>query len=103
MPCVRIATGVWGAGSEMKLIEAVQSALVAAFRIPEGDRDVVLDLYGEKDFPAVLDHAGQRAAAIRGIRGSAQIQVPGADHFFAGMEGELVRRVRQFLDARLKP
>jgi phenylpyruvate tautomerase PptA (4-oxalocrotonate tautomerase family) len=47
MPCVRIATGAWAAGSEMKLIEAVQSALVAAFKIPEGDRDVVLDLYGE--------------------------------------------------------
>jgi phenylpyruvate tautomerase PptA (4-oxalocrotonate tautomerase family) len=47
MPCVRIATGEWAAGSEMKLIEAVQSALVAAFRIPAGDRDVVLDLYGE--------------------------------------------------------
>jgi hypothetical protein len=47
MPCVRIATGKWAAGSEMKLIEAVQTALVAAFRIPEGDRDVVLDLYGE--------------------------------------------------------
>ena len=48
MPCVRIATGVWAAGSEMKLIEAVQSALVAAFSVPEGDRDVVLDLYSEK-------------------------------------------------------
>ena len=63
----------------------------------------VLDLYGENDFPVVLDHARQRAAAIRGIRGSGQMQVAGADHFFAGMEGELVRRVRQFLDARLTP
>ncbi len=47
MPCVRIATGKWAAGSGMKLIEAVQSALVLAFRIPEGDRDVVLDLYDD--------------------------------------------------------
>ena len=47
MPCVRIATGTWAEGSEMKLIEAVQSALVAAFKIPQSDRDVVLDLYGE--------------------------------------------------------
>jgi phenylpyruvate tautomerase PptA (4-oxalocrotonate tautomerase family) len=31
----------------MKLIEAVQSALVDAFKIPAGDRDVVLDLYEE--------------------------------------------------------
>lgn len=45
MPSVRIATGTWAAGIEMKLIEAVQSALVTAFKIPEWDRDVVLDLY----------------------------------------------------------
>jgi phenylpyruvate tautomerase PptA (4-oxalocrotonate tautomerase family) len=44
---VRIATGTWATGSEMKLIEAAQSALVAAFRIPEADRDVVLDLYDQ--------------------------------------------------------
>jgi hypothetical protein len=47
MPCVRIATGLWATGQETQLIEAVQSALVSAFRIPEGDRDVVLDLYPE--------------------------------------------------------
>lgn len=45
MPCVRIATGTWAAGIEMQLIEAVQTALVSAFKIPEWDRDVVLDLY----------------------------------------------------------
>lgn len=47
MPCVRIATGTWAVGCEMKLIEAVQTALVAAFNIPEWDRDVVLDIYGD--------------------------------------------------------
>ncbi len=45
MPCVRIATGTWAELQAMALIEAVQAALVSAFRIPEGDRDVVLDLY----------------------------------------------------------
>ncbi|MGE0726102.1 MAG: tautomerase family protein [Alphaproteobacteria bacterium] len=48
MPCVRISTGLWAVGREAALIAAVQSALVGAFRIPEGDRDVVLDLYGEE-------------------------------------------------------
>jgi hypothetical protein len=62
----------------------------------------VLDLYGEKDLPLVLENADKRAAAIQGVRGSAQIQVAGADHFFAGLENELARRTRQFLDARLK-
>ena len=46
MPCVRIATGEWVVGRELELIEAVQAALVTAFRIPESDRDVVLDVYG---------------------------------------------------------
>lgn len=69
----------------------------ATFKAP------VLDLYGEKDLPAVVDNAEKRAAAIKAVRGSGQVRVAGADHFFAGMENELVRQVRQFLDARLKP
>jgi pimeloyl-ACP methyl ester carboxylesterase len=68
----------------------------ATFKVP------VLDLYGEKDLPAVLDGAPKRAAAIRGIRGSGQVQVAGAGHFFTGKEDELVRQVRFFLDHRLK-
>ncbi len=47
MPCVRITTGKWAEGLENELMEAVQSALVSAFKIPESDRDVVLDLYDE--------------------------------------------------------
>jgi phenylpyruvate tautomerase PptA (4-oxalocrotonate tautomerase family) len=47
MPCVRIAIGLWSAGPELALIDAVQSALVAVFRLPEVDRDVVVDLYGD--------------------------------------------------------
>ncbi len=47
MPCVRIATGRWAENCSLQLIEAVQSALVSAFKIPEWDRDVVLDLYDE--------------------------------------------------------
>ena len=73
------------------------------FTVPPTFTAPVLDLYGEKDLPAVLDAAPRRAAAIRGIRGSGQVQVAAADHFFTGMESELVRRVRQFLDIRLRP
>lgn len=47
MPSTRIATGVWAKGSERRIIEAVQSALVATLKIPDWDRDVVLDLYDE--------------------------------------------------------
>jgi alpha-beta hydrolase superfamily lysophospholipase len=62
----------------------------------------VLDLYGERDFPDVLKAAEARAGALARIKGAAQIQVAGADHFFAGRESELVKQVRQFLDLRLK-
>jgi dienelactone hydrolase len=62
----------------------------------------VLDLYGEKDLPAVLGGAAKRAAEIRNIRGSGQVQVAGAEHFFTGKEDELVKQVKLFLDHRLR-
>lgn len=65
---------------------------------PDTFKAPVLDLMGEKDLPAVLDNAAKRAAAISKIRGSAQVSVAGADHFFNGMENELVRNVKLFLD-----
>lgn len=80
----------------------VAIGLSGEITLPEKFRAPVLDLYGEKDRPGVLEAAARRAAALRGIRGSGQIQVAGADHFFTGLEGELGRQVRQFLDARLK-
>jgi pimeloyl-ACP methyl ester carboxylesterase len=80
----------------------VAIGIAGEFTQAEAFRAPVLDLYGEKDYPGVLESAAARAAAIRKVRGSGQMQVAGADHFFAGMEGELVRRVRQFLDSRLR-
>lgn len=72
------------------------AAETASVKIP------VLDLYGEKDYPAVLENAAKRAALLRTIRGSAQVEVAGADHFFAGREDELVRQVGFFLARRLR-
>lgn len=80
----------------------VAIGILGGFIEPAISRVPVLDLYGENDFPVVLESAAKRAAVIRKIRGSGQVQVAGADHFFAGMENELVRQVRQFLDARLQ-
>jgi alpha/beta superfamily hydrolase len=70
--------------------------------LPQEFRTPVFDLYGENDWPAVLDGAAKRTAALRAIRGSGQMQVAGADHFFTDAEGELTRQVRQFLEVRLK-
>jgi predicted alpha/beta-hydrolase family hydrolase len=80
----------------------VAIGLPGEFTDPATFKAPVFDLYGERDFAAVLDSAANRAAAIRSIRGSGQMQVAGADHFFAGLENELVHRVKQFLDSRLK-
>jgi alpha/beta superfamily hydrolase len=68
------------------------------FAQPQALAAPVLDIFGEQDYPAVLAKAGQRAEAIRRIRGSGQISVAGADHFFTGRENELVRHVKLFLD-----
>ena len=54
------------------------------------------------DFAAVRDNSVLRAQSLQRVRGSAQIEVPDADHFFAGYESVLVARVKLFLDQRLR-
>ena len=80
----------------------VAIGLSGEYTKPEMFKAPVLDLYGEKDLPAVLEAAAIRANAIRNIRGSAQISVAGADHFFNGLDNELLRNVRLFLDRATK-
>ena len=59
----------------------------------------VLDLYGSRDMAAVLDSVDRRARAARkaGNSGYRQRGVEGADHFFVGMQDELVRIVYGWL------
>lgn len=99
----RMADYFLGHAREPGIDAWVAIGILGEFSDPAALRVPVLDLYGEKDFPAVLDSARRRADALRKVRGSGQVQVSGADHFFEGMEAELVQRVRQFLDARLRP
>ena len=68
------------------------------YQQPETFKAPILDIFGEKDFPVVLRHAAERANVIQRVRGSSQIQAPGADHYFNGAESELVRHVKRFLD-----
>ncbi len=65
---------------------------------PETFKAPVLDIYGEKDFPVVLKNAALRADSIKRVRGSGQMSIAGADHYFNGAETELVRHVKRFLD-----
>jgi pimeloyl-ACP methyl ester carboxylesterase len=51
----------------------------------------VLDVYGERDNPAVLESAPARRATRQAI-------IRGADHFYAGKEDELARVLRGFID-----
>ena len=60
----------------------------------------VLDLYGDDDLPGVLETADARkTAAVHNARYSQQV-IHGANHFFDGMEDELISAVadwaRQF-------
>lgn len=47
MPVTRIVTGDWARGREIEVIEAVQSAMLTTLKIPDWDRDVTVDTYGE--------------------------------------------------------
>jgi pimeloyl-ACP methyl ester carboxylesterase len=60
----------------------------------------VFDLYGSRDLDAVRDSATARAKAARsaGNTNYRQNEVEGADHFFVGLDDELVRRIRGWLD-----
>jgi pimeloyl-ACP methyl ester carboxylesterase len=78
------------------------ASVPAEFIEPGKLRLPVLDIYGERDFPEVLQKAGARAATLKTLKGSAQIEVSGADHYFAGSEAELVKQVRQFLDRKFR-
>ena len=60
----------------------------------------VLDIYGERDLPPVLQNADARAAILAKLKGSAQIEVAGSDHYFNGSEKTLIQHIRLFLDRR---
>lgn len=59
----------------------------------------VLDLYGSRDLDQVVASAETRARAARKAPNPdfRQITVEGADHFFVGVEDELIRRVYGWL------
>ncbi|MGH8616178.1 MAG: alpha/beta fold hydrolase [Burkholderiales bacterium] len=58
----------------------------------------VLDLYAERDYPPLVQNAEKRAGDIRLLRGSAQVEVAGANHLFDGREAQMVGHVRTWLD-----
>ena len=59
----------------------------------------VLDVYGDKDLPAVLAAAPARREALQRLPGSRQSVIAGADHFYTGREDKLAGAIRGFIDA----
>ena len=62
-----------------------------------GVRFPILDIYAEKDFDVVLQGAAARAKVLRGLKGSRQAMVYGADHHFARKSKEVAALIDQLL------
>ena len=110
----RIAVVAHSMGARMMLdyLKRNPSAPLAAWvplAISDGDLSglprtafPVFDVYAEKDFDMVLAKKNERAAVLRGVPGSKQVMVFGADHFFAGKEKELAMLLAELLAPTLK-
>jgi pimeloyl-ACP methyl ester carboxylesterase len=61
-----------------------------------------LDLYGENDLPEVKASAAVRRLALLGRSASRQQVMPTADHFYTGLDDELVSAVADYLKANFK-
>ncbi|HLS86416.1 MAG TPA: DUF3530 family protein [Burkholderiales bacterium] len=59
----------------------------------------VLDVYGERDLPAVLASAAERQKTVKALPGSRQQVIAGADHFYTNQEQKLAGVIRDFLGA----
>jgi alpha/beta superfamily hydrolase len=62
----------------------------------------VFDLYGGNDLPQVKVNAAIRKKALVGKPGSTQQMMPLADHFYTGLDKELVTAVVDYLNANFK-
>lgn len=56
----------------------------------------VLDVQGDADLPAVLQHAEARRRVAESTAGGRQLTIRGADHFYAGRHAELVAAIASF-------
>lgn len=85
-----IAIGMSGGDADPQLDTTVQLQKV---KLP------ILDIYGSRDLDTVLNAVQARAAAMRkaGNTQYRQLEITGADHFFVGVEDELVRRTYGWL------
>jgi pimeloyl-ACP methyl ester carboxylesterase len=59
----------------------------------------ILDIYGSRDLPLVLESVKARLRAARKLENSSyqQVEIEGADHFFTGVEDDLLARARAWM------
>jgi len=59
----------------------------------------LLDIYGSQDLRSILDTVKQRQQALRhaGNENYRQVSVLGADHFFNGLDADLIRHIKGWL------
>ncbi len=88
-----------GLSADPKEPEAGTLGALARIRTP------TLDLYGSRDLNNVLGSVVQRAQAARraGNPLYEQVEAPGADHFFRGLDDDLVSRVAAWLHRETQP
>jgi pimeloyl-ACP methyl ester carboxylesterase len=63
----------------------------------------VLDVYGARDWSVTIVGADERRRQIERIRGSEQVVVDGAMHFFEDRQDALIKVIVRFLDNVLRP
>ena len=69
-----------------------KSLLPSTIKLP------VLDIYGEQDYPAVVQNASKRQSTIRNTdKRSIQVTIPAADHFFNGKEADVAQQILSWL------
>jgi len=75
------------------VVELDNSKYLANINLP------ILDLYGSQDLDGVLGTRQQRQQAARkaGNENYKQVEVSGANHFYHGLEAELIRQVKSWL------
>jgi hypothetical protein len=56
----------------------------------------VLDVQGDADLPAVLQHAAARKRVAESTAGGKQVTIAGADHFYADRNAELIAAIAAF-------
>jgi len=83
---------------DTRLIAWVALAISSGgFEALAGVRFPILDIYAEKDSDVVLRGVPARARVLRGLKGSRQAMVYGADHYFARKSKEVAALIDQLL------